>query len=190
MADFLTIVGTATGLVAMAEVGDKTQLLAVMLAARFRRPWPIIAGILVATLANHALAAWAGAALSAWFAGTWFQVAVGLGFIATALWVLVPDKADDQPPASHGGVFLTTAIAFFVAEIGDKTQIATVGLGARFHDIAAVTIGTTLGMMLANVPAVLLGERALRILPMQVMRILAALVMGGLGAAMLWSALR
>lgn len=190
MADFFTIAGTATGLVAMAEVGDKTQLLSIMLAARFRQPWPIIAGILVATLANHALAAWAGAALSSWFAGTWFHVVVGLGFIATALWVLVPDKADDQPPVSHGGVFVTTAIAFFVAEIGDKTQIATVGLGAQFHDITAVTIGTTLGMMLANVPAVFLGERALRVMPMNVMRVLAALVMGGLGAAMLWSALR
>jgi Ca2+/H+ antiporter, TMEM165/GDT1 family len=183
-------VGTATGLVAMAEVGDKTQLLSIMLAARLRKPWPIIAGILVATLANHALAAWAGAALSAWFSGMWFQLAVALGFIATALWVLVPDKADDQPPISHGGVFLTTTIAFFVAEIGDKTQIATVGLGAQFHDVAAVTIGTTLGMMLANVPAVFLGDRALRVLPMNVMRILAALVMGGLGAAMLWTALR
>ena len=190
MADFLTIVGTATGLVAMAEVGDKTQLLSIMLAARFRTPWPIIAGVLVATLANHALAAWAGAALSAWFAGRWFHIAVGLGFIATALWVLVPDKADDAPPASYGGVFLTTAIAFFVAEIGDKTQIATVGLGAQFHDVTAVTIGTTLGMMLANVPAVFLGERALRIVPLAVMRWLAALVMAGLGAAMLWAALK
>ena len=190
MADFLTIAGTATGLVALAEVGDKTQLLSIMLAARFRKPWPIIAGILVATLANHALAAWAGAALSSWFAGIWFHVAVALGFIATALWVLIPDKADDQPPARHGGVFLTTAIAFFVAEIGDKTQVATVGLSAQFHDIAAVTIGTTLGMMLANVPVVFVGERALCELPMHVMRMMAALVMGGLGAAMLWSALR
>ena len=190
MAEFLTIVGAATGLVAVAEVGDKTQLLSIILAARFRRPWPIIAGILVATLANHALAAWAGAALSAWFTGIWFNIAVGVGFIATALWVLVPDKVDDAPTTSRGGVFLTTAIAFFVAEIGDKTQIATVGLGAQFHDVTAVTIGTTLGMMLANVPAIFLGERVLRVVPLKVMRVLAALVMGGLGAAMLWSAFR
>lgn len=190
MTDFLGIVGTATGLVALAEVGDKTQLLSIMLAARFRRPWPIIAGVLVATLANHALAAWAGAALAGWLAGQWFHVAVGLGFIATALWVLVPDKADDTPPVSHGGVFLTTTIAFFVAEIGDKTQVATVGLGAQFHDVFAVTIGTTFGMLLANVPAVFLGDRVLRLVPMAAVRVLAALLMAGLGAAMLWQALR
>lgn len=186
MADFLAIVGTATGLVAVAEVGDKTQLLSVMLAARYRRPWPIIAGVLVATLANHALAAWAGSALAHWLAGPIFQTVVAIGFLAAALWVLVPDKADDEAPASHGGVFLTTAIAFFIAEIGDKTQVATVGLGAQFHDVTAVTIGTTLGMMLANVPAVFLGERALTLLPLKLMRGLAALVMAALGAGMLW----
>jgi putative Ca2+/H+ antiporter (TMEM165/GDT1 family) len=184
----LAIIATSTGLVALAEIGDRTMLLAVMLAARFRRPWPIIAGVLGATLANHALAAWAGAALSGWLAGPWFQLAVALGFVATAVWLLVPDTPDETPPASFGGVFLTTTIAFFVAEIGDKTQVATIGLGARFDDVFAVTIGTTLGMMLANVPAVLLGERALRLLPMRVMHGLAALLMAGLGAAMLWSA--
>jgi putative Ca2+/H+ antiporter (TMEM165/GDT1 family) len=186
MTDSLGIIGTATGLVALAEMGDKTQLLSIMLAARFRRPGPIIAGVLAATLANHALAAWAGAALAGWFSGPWFRTAVGIGFIATGLWLLVPDKADDVPPPSHGGVFLTTAIAFFVAEIGDKTQIATIGLGAQFHDVAAVTIGTTLGMLLANVPAVFLGDRVLRLVPMAAVRVLAALLMAGLGAAMLW----
>ncbi len=186
----LATIGTSAGLVAIAEVGDKTQLLSIMLAARFHKPWPIIVGVAVATLANHAVAAWAGAALSAWFAGQWFQIAVGLGFIATALWVLVPDKADDNQPAPHGGVFLTTAIAFFIAEIGDKTQVATVGLGAQFHDVAAVTIGTTLGMMIANVPAIFLGDRVLRAVPMAAVRVMAALVMAGLGAAMLWPAIR
>lgn len=186
----LATIGTSAGLVTVAEVGDKTQLLSILLAARFRKPWPIIAGVLVATLANHAVAAWAGAALSAWFAGQWFQVAVGLGFIVTALWVLVPDKVDDDQPATHGGVFLTTAIAFFIAEIGDKTQVATVGLGAQFHDVFAVTIGTTLGMMMANVPAVFLGDRVLRVMPMTAVRVAAALVMASLGAAMLWAALR
>ncbi|MEI6487148.1 MAG: TMEM165/GDT1 family protein [Sphingomonadales bacterium] len=194
MAEFLNIVGTAAGLVAIAEVGDKTQLLSIMLAARFRKPWPIIAGVLVATLANHAVAAWAGAALSQWFAGPAFRIAVGLGFLATALWVLVPDKIDDEEPATRegflGGVFLTTAIAFFVAEIGDKTQVATVGLGAQFHNVAAVTIGTTLGMMIANVPAIFLGDRVLRVVPMAAVRAVAALVMAGLGALMLWQTLR
>ncbi|MEI6419423.1 MAG: TMEM165/GDT1 family protein [Sphingomonadales bacterium] len=186
MAEPLSIIATATSLVALAEMGDKTQLLAIVLVARFKRPLPIIAGVLAATLVNHALAAWAGAALAGLLAGPGFQTAVALGFIATGLWALVPDKADDAPPASHGGVFLTTTIAFFLAEIGDKTQVATIALGARFHDVLSVTTGTTLGMMLANVPAVLLGNRLLTVLPLQWLRLATAAFLCGLGALLLW----
>ena len=166
----------SAGLVAIAEIGDKTQLLAIILATRFRRPVPIILGILVATLANHALAATAGFFLSRFLNGDWFRYAVGLGFIAMAIWALVPDKMDEegeQRPA-RAGVFLTTAVAFFLVEIGDKTQIATAALAARFHAIAAVAAGTTVGMMLANVPAVYLGEAATRVVPLKVIRIVAA----------------
>ena len=161
MSSSLAIIATATGLMALAEIGDKTMLLALLLAARFRKPGSVITGILVATLANHALAAWAGATLADWLAGPWFQVAVALGFIAMAAWTLVPDKMDDMPAVASGAqAFFATTVAFFIVEIGDKTQIATIALGARFHDVLAVTIGTTLGMMIANVPAVLLVDPA------------------------------
>lgn len=190
MADFLHIVSTATGVVALAEMGDKTQLLAVMLAARYRTPLPIAIGILVATLANHALAAWAGAALAGWLAGPWFQAAVAIGFLGMAGWILVPDRLDDDGmPAIAGGGFgplVTTSLAFFVVEIGDKTQVATVALGARFDNVLAVTLGTTAGMMLANVPAVVLGEKVLRLVPLAKVRAGAALLFAGLGLAMLW----
>ena len=157
----------SAGAVAVSEIGDKTQLLALLLAARYRRPWPIVAGIFVATLANHA----AAAALGAWLQGL---------FDATTLRWLVPDRADADAAnarATHGlGIFGITLIAFFLAEMGDKTQIATVMLAARYGSLVAVTAGTTLGMMLANVPAVLIGERALRLVPMRwVHRIAAAL---------------
>jgi Ca2+/H+ antiporter, TMEM165/GDT1 family len=182
----LAIIATATGLVALAEIGDKTMLLALLLAARFRQPGAVIAGILVATLANHALAAWAGAALAGWLAGPWFQLAVALGFIAMAAWTLVPDKIDDMPAVASGAqAFIATAVAFFIVEIGDKTQIATVALGARFQDVLAVTIGTTLGMMIANVPAVLLGEKLLARVPLKAVRTGAAAVLALLGLAML-----
>jgi putative Ca2+/H+ antiporter (TMEM165/GDT1 family) len=174
----------STGLVAIAEIGDKTQLLAIVLATRFRRPVPIILGILVATLANHALAATAGFFLSHFLNGQWFRYAVALGFIAMGVWALVPDKIDEdeaQPKLGKTGVFLTTLVAFFLVEIGDKTQIATAALAARFHAIALVTAGTTLGMMLANVPAVYLGEAATRVVPMHVIRIVAALIFLSLG---------
>jgi putative Ca2+/H+ antiporter (TMEM165/GDT1 family) len=174
----------STGLVAIAEIGDKTQLLAIVLATRFRRPVPIILGILVATLANHALAATAGFFLSQFLNGQWFRYAVALGFIAMGVWALVPDKIDEdeaQPKLGKTGVFLTTLVAFFLVEIGDKTQIATAALAARFHAIALVTAGTTLGMMLANVPAVYLGEAATKVVPMHVIRIVAALIFLALG---------
>ncbi|MDZ4375920.1 MAG: TMEM165/GDT1 family protein [Phenylobacterium sp.] len=179
----------STGLVAVAEIGDKTQLLAIMLAARFRRPLPIILGILVATLLNHAAAASLGYFIARWLSGPIFQIVVGLGFIAMAAWALVPDK-DDEGAAnrSAGGVFLTTLVAFFLVEIGDKTQIATTLLAARFNEIVLVTLGTTLGMMLANIPAVLVGEAATKIVPLKYVRIAAAIVFAGIGVAVLAAA--
>lgn len=177
--------GLSTLLVAIAEIGDKTQLLAILLAARFRKPWPILAGILVATLANHALAATAGYLVSGLLEGTWFRVAVGLGFLAMAGWALIPDKIDEDegaPKMGRLGVFMATTISFFLVEIGDKTQVATVALAARFHDILTVAAGTTLGMMLANAPAVFLGEAATKVVPLKWVRIGAALIFAGLGA--------
>jgi putative Ca2+/H+ antiporter (TMEM165/GDT1 family) len=168
--------------VAIAEIGDKTQLLAIVLATRFRKPAPIILGILTATLANHALAAGVGYLAADWLQGRIFRIAIALSFIAMAAWALIPDKADDGPRERAGaGVFVTTAIAFFLVEMGDKTQIATAALAARFHDIVLVTAGTTLGMMAANVPAVYLGEAATRIVPLKYVRIGAALIFLALG---------
>ncbi len=180
----------STALVALAEIGDKTQLLAIVLAARYRRPWPVILGILVATLANHALAATLGWLVADWLTGQTFQTLVGLGFLAMAGWALVPDKVDDGdlPARTGAGVVLATAIAFFIVEIGDKTQVATSLLAARFHDIALVTLGTTIGMMLANVPAVLLGEAATRIVPLRLVRIGAAAIFAALGLWVLLAA--
>ncbi len=168
----------STLVVAIAEIGDKTQLLAIILATRFKKPVPIILGILAATLANHALAATAGYWVSDLLSGVWFRWAIAVSFIAMAAWALIPDKADDDdaPSAGRYGVFLTTTIAFFLVEMGDKTQIATVALGAKFHAIAWVAAGTTLGMMLANVPAVYLGEAATKIVPLKYVRMGAALI--------------
>jgi len=167
----------SAGLVAIAEIGDKTQLLAMVLAAKFRRPVPIILGILVATILNHTGAAALGFVVAKWLSGPTFQILVGAGFVAMAAWALIPDKEDDGAVSrTAGGVFLTTLIAFFLVEIGDKTQIATTLLAARFQDIAIVAAGTTLGMMIANVPAVLLGEAATRIAPLRYVRIGAALI--------------
>ena len=179
---------SSTALVALAEIGDKTQLLALVLAARFRRPVPIVLGILFATLANHALAAWLGASAAAWLEGPWFGAAVAVGFIAMGLWTLVPVKLDDdEAPKSRRGAFLTTLVAFFVVEIGDKTQLATIALGARYGDVVAVTAGTTLGMLLANTPVVLAGEALIRRVPMQAVRIAAAALFVAMGAWLLWS---
>ena len=185
---------TSTLLVAVAEIGDKTQLLAILLAARFKRPWPILAGILVATLANHALAALAGYWIAGLVEGAWFRIAVALAFIAMAIWALIPDKHDDDKAAkavtSAWGVFVATTIAFFLVEIGDKTQVATIALAARFEAVASVAVGTTLGMMIANAPAIWLGERAARVLPMSAVRIVAALIFLALGIWALLDALR
>ena len=169
--------GVSTLLVAIAEIGDKTQLLAIVLAAKFRQPLPIILGIFAATLLNHALAATAGYFIADFLTGQWFRIAVGVAFVVMAAWALIPDKEDEGAAArTHGGVFLTTLIAFFLVEIGDKTQIATALLAARFQDMVAVTAGTTVGMMLANVPAVYLGEVVTRVMPLNYVRIAAAIV--------------
>ena len=170
-------------LVALAEMGDRTQLLAIILASRYRKPAPILLGILAATVGNHGLAAMAGFFLSNLLSAVWFRYAVSLSFVAMALWALVPDKAkeDDKVGTHHWGVFLTTAVSFFLVEIGDKTQIATVALAARFHDVLLVTAGTTTGMMIANIPAVLLGHGVTRVLPIRWLQVGAALIYLALG---------
>jgi putative Ca2+/H+ antiporter (TMEM165/GDT1 family) len=179
----------ATGVVALAEIGDKTQLLALVLAAKYRRPVPIILGILVATLVNHALAGAAGAWISAWVGPAAMRWILGLSFIAMAAWTLIPDTYDDnagaQPAAPRFGVFGATLIAFFLLEMGDKTQIATVALAARYESLVGVVMGTTLGMMLANVPAVLLGEIAAKKLPMHIVHRVAAAIFLVLGVTVL-----
>jgi putative Ca2+/H+ antiporter (TMEM165/GDT1 family) len=176
----------SAGVVALAEIGDKTQLLALVLAARFRRPWPIVAGILVATIANHAVAGLAGA----WFAhlleGPWLRWIIAGSFVAVGIWALFPDRFedDDKPAMERYGAFMTTTIAFFFVEIGDKTQIATVALAGRFAaDVAAVVAGTTIGMILANAPAVWLGDKLAHRLPLKLIRICAASVFVVLGIA-------
>lgn len=172
----------STGLVAIAEIGDKTQLLALMLAARFRRPVPVILGILFATLANHALAALAGTAVSAWLGPDVLRWLLGVSFLAMAAWAVIPDRMDATPRSTRAlGPFLTTLIAFFVVEIGDKTQIATVALAARYEDWLLVACGTTLGMLLANVPVVLLGGALAAKLPMRLVRLVAATLFAALG---------
>jgi putative Ca2+/H+ antiporter (TMEM165/GDT1 family) len=179
---------TSTFIVALAEIGDKTQLLAIVLAARFQRPLPIIAGIFVATILNHTLAATLGYFVSDILSGQLFRVLVGVAFIAMAAWTLVPDKHDEKGSAiSEGGVFLTTLIAFFLVEMGDKTQIATTLLAARFHEIGLIAVGTTLGMMLANVPAVFFGEAVTKVVPLKYVRWSAAVVFAIIGIWVLLS---
>jgi putative Ca2+/H+ antiporter (TMEM165/GDT1 family) len=176
----------STGVVALAEMGDKTQLLSLVLAARFRRPWPIIWGILLATVANHALAGVLGAWLQGVLGPVWLRWILGLSFIAMAVWMLVPDELDDtKAPERPWGAFVTTLVTFFLVEIGDKTQVATVALAARYDALAMVVIGTTLGMMLANVPAVLLGERIVRRVPIRRVHQVAAAVFAVLGVLVL-----
>ncbi|MAF30243.1 MAG: hypothetical protein CL820_11940 [Croceicoccus sp.] len=173
---------TSATVVALAEIGDKTMLLAIVLAARFRRPWPVVWGILFATLANHFLAALLGATIAGVLDGVWFRYAVAAGFVAMGLWTLIPDKLDeDEEPKGRGGAFLTTLIAFFLVEIGDKTQIATIALGARFDATLAVTAGTTLGMMIANVPAVFAGDALTRRVSLKAIRIVAAVLFVAIG---------
>ncbi|EQB14018.1 membrane protein [Sphingobium lactosutens DS20] len=179
---------TSAALVALAEMGDKTQLLAMLLATRFRKPVPIILGILVATIANHFLAALVGHSIAGVLTQPWFRYAVAASFIAMAAWTLIPDEIDEDAPLkapSKAGVFLTTLVAFFLVEMGDKTQVATVALGAQFDNLLAVTAGTTLGMMIANVPAVLFGEALARKVPMRALQLAAALLFLLLGLWMI-----
>ncbi len=178
----------STGIVALSEMGDKTQLLALLLAARFRRPLPIILGILVATLVNHGLAGAVGDWIARALGPDVLRWLIGLSFLGMAAWMLVPDKIDDEEGGTQRfGVFGTTVVAFFLAEMGDKTQIATVALAARYHDLLAVVTGTTLGMMLANVPAVLLGDRVAKAVSMQVVHAVAAAIFALLGVLTLFN---
>ena len=179
----------STGIVALAEMGDKTQLLSLVLAARFRKPWPIAWGILVATLANHALAGALGSWVTTVLGPDVLRWALGLSFLAMAVWMLIPDKLDEdeQPKAtSHLGVFGTTLVAFFLAEMGDKTQIATVALAAQYQQWAAVVAGTTLGMMLANVPVVWFGDKLVKRVPIRTVHVISALIFLALGLAALF----
>lgn len=177
----LTTLGISTAVVAIAEIGDKTQLLAIILAATYRQPLSILAGIFVATLLNHTAAAALGFMLGAWLEGPTFRTLLGLSFIIMAGWALIPDKEDGASSKDRGGVFLTTLVAFFLVEIGDKTQVATSLLAARFNDVALVATGTTFGMMLANAPAVFLGDAITRVAPLKAIRIGAALLFAVIG---------
>ena len=179
----------STGIVALAEIGDKTQLLAFILAARFKRSLPIVLGILVATLLNHGLAGAAGAWVTSTLSVETLRWVLGLSFVAMAVWVLIPDSFDDaEATVTRFGVFGTTLVTFFLAEIGDKTQVATVALAAQYQSLAFVVLGTTLGMMIANVPAVILGERIAHRIPVRLVHGIAAAIFAGLGVAALLGA--
>ncbi len=175
----------STVAVALAEIGDKTQLLALVLAVRFRKPWPIIAGILVATLANHAIAAEIGAWISAQLTPALQRWLIGGAFIAMGLWILIPDKEDDAAARYPYGAFVTTLIAFFLVEMGDKTQIATVVLAAQYQPLWQVVLGTTAGMLAANVPVVLAGHFSAEHLPLRLIHGVAAMVFVAIGVAVL-----
>ena len=178
----------SSGIVTLAEIGDKTQLLALLLAARFRRPWPIIWGILVATVANHAMAGAIGQLVADYLNDTWQHAILAVSFLAVAAWTLIPDKLDedDAPPVGRYAAFVATVIAFFLAEMGDKTQIATVVLAAQFDAYVWVVLGTTVGMLLANVPVVILGNVAAERLPLTLIRRITALAFLLLGLYSAW----
>jgi putative Ca2+/H+ antiporter (TMEM165/GDT1 family) len=175
------------GIVALAEIGVKTQLLTLVLAARYKKPWPIVAGIFLATLVNHAIAGAVGAWLTRVIGPDAMRWILGISFIAMAAWMLIPDKLDDDAGASRkvGGVFVTTTVLFFLVEIGDKTQIATVALAARFESLVAVVMGTTIGMLLANAPVAFFGEALAQRLPVRAVHVVAALVFAALGVGVL-----
>ena len=176
----------STASVAVGELGDKTQLLSLILASRLRRPLPIIAGIFVATLGNHLLACWFGEWVGHLITPQILRWVLGISFIAVAIWALIPDKMDDEVESrSAHGVFVFTVVTFFLAEMGDKTQVVAVALAARYQDLLQVVVGTTLGMMLVNVPTVLFAERAMRWIPLKLVRIAAAGIYTVLGIATL-----
>ena len=178
-----------TAIVALAEIGDKTQLLALLLAARFRQPWPIVLGILVATLVNHGLAGAVGAWVTTFLGPQMLRWILAASFIGMAVWMLIPDQLDEGEAegAPRWGVFGTTVLAFFLAEMGDKTQIATVMLAAQYSAWAWVVMGTTVGMMLANAPVVWLGERITRRVPIRAVHLVSAVIFLGLGVLALWA---
>lgn len=176
----------STGLVTVSEIGDKTQLLAILLAARFRRPIPIILGILAATLVNHGLAATVGAMAGQYMQGPWMRWVLGSAFLAFAAWALIPDKYEEEKQeagltATSLAVFWTTLVTFFLAEMGDKTQVATAALAARFHDIFIVAAGTTTGMMIADVPVIFISGAAAARLPLKYIRWAAAASFAAIG---------
>ena len=179
----------STGVVFLGEMGDKTQLLAMLLAVKFRRPLPIVLGIFVATLLNHLTAGLVGGWIAHALGPQVLRWVIGVSFLAMAVWMLIPDKIDEDEAAGQGrfGVFGTTVIAFFMAEMGDKTQIATVALAARFQDLVAVVAGTTLGMMLADVPAVFIGDRLAKKVPMKLVHGIAAAIFAVLGLLTLFN---
>jgi putative Ca2+/H+ antiporter (TMEM165/GDT1 family) len=177
----------STGVVALAEIGDKTQLLAFILAARFKKPLPIIAGILCATVVNHGLAGALGAWITSAISVDTLRWVLGASFIAMAIWTLIPDKIEEEETqvAKHLGVFGATLITFFLAEMGDKTQIATVAMAAKFDSPVVVVIGTTLGMLIADVPAVFVGDKFANRIPMKLVHSIAAAIFALLGIATL-----
>jgi putative Ca2+/H+ antiporter (TMEM165/GDT1 family) len=177
-------------LVAVAEMGDKTQLLALTLASRYRRPWTVLGGILAATVVNHALAAWVGAEVSGLVPPRAMAAVLAVGFVGFGIWTLRPDTLDEDARPARFGPFLTTAVLFFLAEMADKTQLATVALAARYRSVVLVTTGTTLGMLVSDGLAVFLGERLARAVPMSRIRVAAATLFIAFGVASAWTALR
>jgi len=179
---------TSLGLVALAEMGDKTQLLALVLATRFRRPWVVISGIFAATVVNHTLTGLVGIEVGGLFPQLWLKWGLGVSYVVMGVWTLVPDKLGDdegEPKIGRHGAFVTTMITFFLVEMGDKTQIATMALAAQFQNLLLVASGTTLGMLVADVPVVFLGERLTRLIPAAKMRTIAALLFVVQGMAIL-----
>ncbi|WP_313301454.1 TMEM165/GDT1 family protein [Diaphorobacter sp.] len=179
----------STSVVALAEMGDKTQLLSLVLAARFRKPWPIVLGIFVATVVNHALAGAVGAWITTYLGENALQWILGVSFIAMAAWMLIPDKLDEDEVGGHSqwGVFGATVVAFFLAEMGDKTQIATVMLAAKYAGAYVwVVLGTTLGMMLANAPVVWLGDKIVKKVPIRTVHMISAVIFLVLGLIALY----
>ncbi|KLV03214.1 membrane protein [Photobacterium aquae] len=180
----MSILAISITSVALAEIGDKTQLLSLLLASRYRKPVPIIAAIFLATIANHALAAWLGVVVADYLTPDILKWVLVVSFVAMAGWILIPDKLDDDESISNRGPFIASFIAFFVAEIGDKTQVATTMLGAKYHDgLMWVVLGTTIGMLLANVPVVLIGKLSAERMPLALIRKITAALFVGLAVA-------
>lgn len=172
-------------LVFAGEMGDKTQLLSLVLASRYKRPWTILAGVFVATLLNHAFASWAGGFVASRFNPETLKWSLALIFFAFAGWILIPDKEGELHTAKRNSVFVTTVVAFFLAEMGDKTQLATIALGARYANVTLVTVGTTLGMLASNALVIFMGDKLLKRIPMNWVRVIACLLFIAFGCAIL-----